>query len=77
MAKTKKETKAVHHPGCSPQKIKMYYDIVDQMKGINVWEHCRPYDVRGEPLTNKTTTIREDKKRKQLQVKYTLSDSQR
>ena len=47
MAKLKKQSGLKDDPGCSPQEIDAYYNIIAQFAGVNVWEKLRQYDPHG------------------------------
>jgi exodeoxyribonuclease III len=47
MAKLKKTSGIEYDPGCSPQEVGDYYDIIAQFAGVNVWEKLRQYDPYG------------------------------
>ena len=36
-----------HHPGCSPQEVKSYYDLLSNAKLFNAWEELYPYSTEG------------------------------
>ena len=47
MAKIKQISGLEHDPGCSPQEIAAYQDIISQFAGVNVWEKLKQYDPAG------------------------------
>jgi hypothetical protein len=47
MSKLKRTSGIEHDPGCSPQEIAAYYDIIAQFDGVNVWESLKRYDPNG------------------------------